>query len=605
MPFQLYFQSATAAMIRLPPSAILMAHSDITDYEKRQQATSRDKARQKGLANEQYARIGLSCRGSPDSDRSCKNQVSSRQIDLPTRLAHDEKVPQTTFQEDRLNVEYSPQSRSGKSSSSQDISITELQGDELGYVAVGPEHSLENAAQDTGRPFSPSKDDFYYGGFIETPSQSLRDETFQTPFTPEEASRTQQSLLPSSSRLRSRLRAQLPRSPLFLSQNASSSPERTTSLTPRVASRVATHNTPGIIFSQPARRPPRSGVSSTRTFRHQTNSFSFDSSERSSAAYEQERTVSSSTEGRSRGSDNVNLYEDLRGSSLQSSRNPSADSTDLTEIHKQLDDEDDPRPIIQEHEEYGRTHFTFSSPQLSLPPPFSTVARSVSRAESLPSSPTRDHMLNPLTSPIRSSSTTPSQAVERGHSLHNQTTAEHFESSPPSGSRFNPVNIMNRALSSFRTRSPFSRQGSPTQRQDQRREVSGDVESISPSRVYRIYNDELSPETQPQTPAHLPESRHQSRYHPSYTAPVTRAAARRGTPINNGDGEGLQSVPRQRHVPFYTPLRGGRSTSPLGLTQSGFEVQVYNIPSQYRTCMGSYFFNLSHDEEDEDEDLWK
>ncbi|KAK2628019.1 hypothetical protein QTJ16_002665 [Diplocarpon rosae] len=468
-------------MIRLPPSAILMAHSDITDYEKRQQATSRDKARQKGLANEQYARIGLSCRGSPDSDRSCKNQVSSRQIDLPTRLAHDEKVPQTTFQEDRLNVEYSPQSRSGKSSSSQDISITELQGDELGYVAVGPEHSLENAAQDTGRPFSPSKDDFYYGGFIETPSQSLRDETFQTPFS------------------RSR------------------NPHRVL------------------------------------------------------AAYEQERTVSSSTEGRSRGSDNVNLYEDLRGSSLQSSRNPSADSTDLTEIHKQLDDEDDPRPIIQEHEEYGRTHFTFSSPQLSLPPPFSTVARSVSRAESLPSSPTRDHMLNPLTSPIRSSSTTPSQAVERGHSLHNQTTAEHFESSPPSGSRFNPVNIMNRALSSFRTRSPFSRQGSPTQRQDQRREVSGDVESISPSRVYRIYNDELSPETQPQTPAHLPESRHQSRYHPSYTAPVTRAAARRGTPINNGDGEGLQSVPRQRHVPFYTPLRGGRSTSPLGLTQSGFE----------------------------------
>ncbi|CAL3962399.1 unnamed protein product [Diplocarpon coronariae] len=131
--------------------------------------------------------------------------------------------------------------------------------------------------------------------------------------------------------------------------------------------------------------------------------------------------------------------------------------------------------------------------------------------------------------------------------------------------------MMNRALSNFRTRSPFSRQGSPTPRQEQVGEVSGGVESTTPSRVYHIYNDELSPETQPQTPAHLPESRHQSRYHASYTAPVTRAAARRGTPINHGDGEGLPSVPRQRHVPSYTPLRGGRSTSPLGLTQSGFE----------------------------------
>ncbi|KAK6587138.1 hypothetical protein PZA11_000428 [Diplocarpon coronariae] len=388
---------------------------------------------------------------------------------------------------------------------------------------------------------------------------------------PEDASATQPLQLPSSSRLRSRLGAQLPRSPLFLSQNASSSPERTTSLTPRVASRVANQNTPGIIFSQPPRRPPRSGASSTRAFRHQTNSFSFDSSERSSAAYEQERTVSSSTEGRSRGSDNVNLYEDLRGSSLQGSRNPSADSTDLVEIRKKSDGESDPGPVNSEHEEYGRTQFIFSSPQLSLPPPFSAVSRSVSRAESLPSSPSRDHSLNPLLSPIRSSSTTPVQAVERGYSVHAPTTAELFESSPPSGSRFNPVTMMNRALSNFRTRSPFSRQGSPTPRQEQVGEVSGGVESTTPSRVYHIYNDELSPETQPQTPAHLPESRHQSRYHASYTAPVTRAAARRGTPINHGDGEGLPSVPRQRHVPSYTPLRGGRSTSPLGLTQSGFE----------------------------------
>ncbi len=93
---------------------------------------------------------------------------------------------------------------------------------------------------------------------------------------------------------------------------------------------------------------------------------------------------------------------------------------------------------------------------------------------------------------------------------------------------------------------------------------------MTPSRGYQVYNDALSPEVQPQTPAHLPEARHQSRYHPSYTAPVTRAAARRGAPIGF-DGEGQQTLPRQRHVPFYTPLRPGRPASPIGLTQGGYQ----------------------------------
>jgi hypothetical protein len=103
---------------------------------------------------------------------------------------------------------------------------------------------------------------------------------------------------------------------LFFSHNISSSPEQrlTSGLTPRVASRMATHNTPGIIFAQPARRMRRR---SPRTFRHQTNSFSFDSSERSSAAYEQERVSSASTNDTTpRPSDDLSLHEELRGSSL-------------------------------------------------------------------------------------------------------------------------------------------------------------------------------------------------------------------------------------------------------------------------------------------------
>lgn len=150
-----------------------------------------------------------------------------------------------------------------------------------------------------------------------------------------------------------------------------------------------------------------------------------------------------------------------------------------------------------------------------------------------------------------------------------------------SGSRFNPVTLVNRALSIYRTRSPFSRQGSPqptspsatpTPRQDQSRQASTTVGPATPSRGYQVYNDAVSPDLQPQTPAQLPESRHQSRYHPSYTAPVTRAAARRGLSVDDVDGEGLQqSLPRQRQAPSYTPLRGGRSASPIGLVQGGFQ----------------------------------
>ena len=139
---------------------------------------------------------------------------------------------------------------------------------------------------------------------------------------------------------------------------------------------------------------------------------------------------------------------------------------------------------------------------------------------------------------------------------------------------------MSRAISTCRTRSPFSRQASPrpvsqsaspTPRQDLSHQNSTNLEPINPSRIgYQVYNDTVSPELQPQTPAHLPESRHQSRYHPSYTAPVTRAAARRTQNVDSVDGEGLQqSLPRQRQVPLYTPLRGGRSASPIGLVQGG------------------------------------
>ena len=145
------------------------------------------------------------------------------------------------------------------------------------------------------------------------------------------------------------------------------------------------------MFAQPPRRPPR-------TFRHQTNSFSFDSSERASAAYEQERVASGSTDESTHGlSNETSLRDELRESSLQSSRVVSA-------VSKPYSVEDG---TSVEYVEDVRRDFIFSSPQLALPPPFSAVSRGSSRAGSLPSHAIVDDTAYPATSPLRSPSGTP------------------------------------------------------------------------------------------------------------------------------------------------------------------------------------------------------
>lgn len=130
-------------------------------------------------------------------------------------------------------------------------------------------------------------------------------------------------------------------------------------------------------------------------------------------------------------------------------------------------------------------------------------------------------------------------------------------------------------MASYRARSPLHLKISPTSSppQTQTRQSSLIISPETPSRPYRVYNDNLSPETQPQTPANLPESRHQSRYHASYTEPVTRQAARLDSSSVTTTGRaGARGSVRRRRQPVYTPVRGGhRSGSPVGLREEGFE----------------------------------
>lgn len=174
-------------------------------------------------------------------------------------------------------------------------------------------------------------------------------------------------------------------------------PRPITGLTPRVMSRIASHNSPGIIFSVPPRRPPRT----CPRFRHQTNSFSFDESERSSVAYERDDATSHSTVVSTlKADEGWTSYEELQDSLLPNSIAASIGNGDAIACEEtssayirthtpQRHNADlllsSPRLSDNSNEDYGADDTdTKSSPSLSLPPPFSSAIRRISNSKAMP-----------------------------------------------------------------------------------------------------------------------------------------------------------------------------------------------------------------------------
>lgn len=330
-----------------------------------------------------------------------------------------------------------------------------------------------------------------------------------------------------------------------------------------------------------------------RTFRHQTNSFSFDDSVRASAAYEQDRISSTSTtDSITRPREHVSLQEELRDSYVINRRFSSAGlsaATGVQEEHQNILDKSVSR----------RTH-AFPSAELPLPPPFSTVSRTASTAGSLPSLHDQNPRNQSASSVKEDTRTRPKEGTESiaSPSLNNRRSVEHVDKTalvPTVSSTIyeiyqfanfykssgcpSPVSLLSsagRLISSCRSRSSFgltSPSPSPTPRRNQADGPSRMPDAQTPSRTCQVYNDQLSPTIQPQTPAHLPESRHRSRFHPSYTAPVTRTRARFYS-INSGDGAIHNTPSPQSGQSTATPSRRGtaaRSRSPAGLLNHGFQ----------------------------------
>ena len=119
-------------MIRLPPSVICLAPSDLLDYEDRCQQRELENAKQ------QFARFEV---GAQDGSK-LRRLTHTSQYDLPIRYSSGQGPLNPTF---------------GGADSSED------QSGLLSRVASPENISLEVQQ-------SPRKDSFHYGGFVESPS---------------------------------------------------------------------------------------------------------------------------------------------------------------------------------------------------------------------------------------------------------------------------------------------------------------------------------------------------------------------------------------------------------------------------------------------------
>ncbi|KAI1780241.1 hypothetical protein F4818DRAFT_395064 [Hypoxylon cercidicola] len=189
---------------------------------------------------------------------------------------------------------------------------------------------------------------------------------------------------------------------------------------------------------------------------------------------------------------------------------------------------------------------------IPLPPPFSKDKRSVSDAQSLPSS---QHGIQAR--PGDSPATPPRRSSLRG--VH----VDIRSSPPPRRDRRRLVSSAVRFVESF-VRSPS--RGSPSSPSP--RIASSD--SASPMREdelrpagrtgleFRVYDDSLPASSQPQTPHNLPEARHQSRLRGSYTAPLPRAGSR--SAYHHASREGTRS-PFDLETSGFRGLHRGRENT--------------------------------------------
>jgi hypothetical protein len=171
-------------MIRLPLSTIELSRREISDYERRRK---KSKETNTGLAK---STIGFLPLGSTrkkllrseelyrDSFEAIEKQFAGHRYLADKQHSTPSLSPPLSYDAIKQNQE-SPsheilglKTRSSSSNESEDHE----------YVQVSPEGSPENMTLEPyqHRPTSPSKDDFHYGGFLESPMQPTLEDRNQS-----------------------------------------------------------------------------------------------------------------------------------------------------------------------------------------------------------------------------------------------------------------------------------------------------------------------------------------------------------------------------------------------------------------------------------------
>ncbi|OAF59318.1 hypothetical protein VC83_04370 [Pseudogymnoascus destructans] len=396
-------------------------------------------------------------------------------------------------------------------------------------------------SSESRRQETPQENNLGYVGFMERPS---RDSSL---FVPDDVSTPQEAGLPALQRLRAR--NSLPRSPLYRSYNHRPSPEGSRSV--GLASQLVSPGSPGVLFSQPARR--------SRDYRLRTPAaFSWGESKKSRSILENFDISEPDSQ--------IDMPLSIERSQLYSASFQGSDgevshpSSPPTRIFH-------PSGVAQPEDELSSLHTTNSEVSLHslhLPPPFSTRSRSGSATRSLPagnsSSPERSLGIH-HGGDAGDRSITPSGLV----GLDDIAGGQGLQQSPRSGSATGNVSsVPFRLVSAYRSRPPIGPWHLPSRSSPTTPRVSRDNRIASsaarpgpantPYRRLHVYDERVPASLQPQTPEQLPEARHFSQYHFSYTAPAGRRHA---------------SAQQPRWQPPRRRWRR-RSGSPPGLDTPGF-----------------------------------
>jgi len=162
-------------MIRLPASTIVLSAADLKDFDRRR--------RRRRVIETQVHIAGLEERRQPELARHRDhnlNEVLPRAPERPhsIRLSKEHRIfgyPKAEPAEELTSDDESHTGHPKEETDDADLVgehsvVADLPEQEHDYVSVGLGISPENPTLGSHHPSSPSKHDFHYGGFVESPS---------------------------------------------------------------------------------------------------------------------------------------------------------------------------------------------------------------------------------------------------------------------------------------------------------------------------------------------------------------------------------------------------------------------------------------------------